>query len=91
MANEIETCVICGSTPCEWEEFGTQVVEHSRTLYKREMRGENEVIVDDNDVLIPNNTMRRQLYRVFTYLKFGVTTQIRNMFPDTEYMGFLEE
>ena len=102
--NEDKTCVICASTPCEWEEFGTKVVEHSRTLYRREMRGEKEVVVFDNGAVVPNNTMRRQLYRIFTYLKYGhlgkgnrmpipscVTTQIRNMFPDEEYMGFMEE
>ena len=24
---EVETCVVCGRRPCEWEEFGEEVVE----------------------------------------------------------------
>ena len=30
-----------------------------------------EFILDDNDVVVPNSTMRKAFYRAFMYLKFG--------------------
>lgn len=104
--DKVPTCVICGGTPCEWEEFREGVVEQSKLLYNREQRDGQEVIVDNNGVVVPNSKMRRALYRAFTYLKFGhlgkrnripipscVTKKIREMYPeaDGKYMGFHEE
>jgi hypothetical protein len=67
--DKVHTCVICGGTPCEWEEFGGGVVEQSKLLYNREQCGEQDVRVDDNGVIVPNSRMRKALYRAFTYLK----------------------
>jgi hypothetical protein len=104
--DEVPTCVICGGTPCELEEFGGGVVEQSKLLYNREQCGKQDVRVDDNGVIVPNSRMRKALYRAFTYLKFVhlgkgriipipscVTTKIREMYPETDgdYMGFHEE
>ena len=62
LAKDVETSVICGLTPFKLEEFGTHIVDHSQTLYRREISGENKVIVDNSGVVIPNNTIRRQLH-----------------------------
>lgn len=103
-AKEVETCVICGSMPREWTEFREGVVQQVNLIYHREMRGENEVIVDDNGTVVPNNAMRRKVYQIFTYLKYShlrrgncmripscATTRIRELYADEECMGFREE
>ena len=87
--------------PCEWGEFGEGVRDQSRHLYHHEQRDGKEVVVDDNGAVVPNNTLRKQLYQIFTYLKYGhlgrgnripipscVLTRIREMFPDNKFMGF---
>ena len=33
---EEAVCVECGDTPCEWKEFGDQVLESARQLYDHE-------------------------------------------------------
>jgi hypothetical protein len=31
--DEVIVCQICGSTPCEWAEFGDEVKDYSKILY----------------------------------------------------------
>ena len=62
--------------------------------------------VDDDDVLVTNERMRKALYRLFTYMKFGhlgrgnripipqcVVDKFREAYPEPDgvYMGFHEE
>jgi hypothetical protein len=67
----VATCVICGGTPCEWEEFGEGIRERSKHLYNRKQQGKQEAILDDNGVIIPNSILRKALYKAFAYLEFG--------------------
>ena len=104
--DEVTVCQICGGTPCEWVEFGEEVKEYSKRLYSHEDIDGVIALTDRDGNVIPNNKMRRALYKTFTYLKFGhlgrgnripipscVVRKIREMYPepDGNYMGFHEE
>ena len=74
-------------------------------LYDREERLVDgvKIVVDKDGVAVSNAKMRKALYRLFTYKKFGhlgkgnripipncVTDKIKEMYPDDDdsYMGF---
>jgi hypothetical protein len=91
-------CVICGGTPCEWVEFGGELVARQSLMATREMGVDGVgILLDSAGRPIQNNRMRLHLYRLFTYLKFGhlgrgnripipscVTSEIRKMYPDPD-------
>ena len=95
-------CVICGGTPCEWDEFGPELISRQSLMVRREVGDDGiENLIDSAGRSIFNNKMRLYLYRLFTYLKFGhlgrgnripipncVTSQIRNLYPDATYTEF---
>lgn len=100
---EVSTCEVCGGTPCEWEECGEDVVDQSRFLHNREVRGKKEVIADSSGIIASNSKMRKALHRAFTHLKCGrlgkgsrmpifscAAKKIREMCPDRDgnYMEF---
>ena len=86
-------CVICGGTPCDWDNFKDIIL--SRTMGLNAEHG------------IPNNLIRKEAYKIFVMEKYGylgennrikiascVTDQIRNIFPNddnSKYMGFKSE
>ena len=63
----------CGGTPCEWEEFGEQVLESKRQQKEEEGGGAAGVIQDSlNGQIVGHNVVRKALYCLFTYLnKYG--------------------
>ena len=100
---EEKVCVHCGGTPCEWDELGPDLLQREQSMHRRETIDGVIIVVDDNDNCVYNRAMRKAIYRVFTYIKYGhlgrgqripipecVLREIRNMFPerDGEYMGF---
>ena len=106
MSEEDEkVCVDCGGTPCEWDELGPDLLERVDLMHRREKIEGVTVVVDDNGNRVENGAMRKAIYRMFTYIKFGhlgrgqripipvcVLREIRNMYPerDGDYMGFKE-
>ena len=103
MHEEEIICAICGSMPCEWIEFGTSMLQNVNMTYPT--NGDRERI-DDSNVVVDNERMRKTLYKMFTREKYGhlgkgnriplpncVVVKIREAFPDPEnkYMGFHEE
>ena len=99
MPPELETCTECGETPCDWDTYGSNLME-----------GTEEFILSlqaANDGERPeNNIIRKGMYRLFVHLKFGhlgkgnrlsipccVRDQIRRKWPNDngEYMGYRSE
>ena len=102
---EESVCHHCGNTPCEWDGFGKDLLQKTGMMHFRETRNGADVVVDESGHLVPNSSMRRAMYRIFTYLKFGhlgrgvripipecVLQKIRAIYPanDGQYMGFHE-
>ena len=100
---EYVVCAVCGSMPCEWIEFGKEALEKADMTYNTNEDGNK---VDDDDVPVANARMRKALYRLFTYMKFGhlgrgnripippcVVDKFREAYPEPDgvYMGFHEE
>ena len=98
-----KVCIDCGGTPCEWDELGPDLLERIDSMHRRETLDGVVVVVDDNGNRVENKAMRKAIYRMFTYSKYGhlgrgqripipdcVLREIRNMYPerDGEYMGF---
>ena len=108
---EEEVCVHCGGTPCKWEEFGDEIAQREQEM-RRSLTvigacdHDGSQIVDKNTKeRLENKEMRKSMYRMFTYLKYGhlcrgvripipecVVAKIREKYPDPdeEYMGFME-
>ena len=109
--DEIPVCYECGGTPCQWTEFGSDLLENFQEMYVTSMQssqdGEVHTIIKDRSSghVIPNNLVRKMLYRTFTLLKYGhlgkdnrvrvppcVESKIREIAPDIHgrYTGFYE-
>ena len=109
--DEEEVCVHCGGTPCEWEEFGDDIAQREQEMRKSlslivACDHEGSQIVDRNTKQrLESKEMRKSMYRMFTYLKYGhlgrgvripipecVVGKIREKYPDPDedYMGFRE-
>jgi cobalamin biosynthesis protein CobT len=75
--DEIPVCYECGGTPCQWTEFGSDLLENFQEMYVTSMQssqdGEVHTIIKDRSSghVIPNNLVRKMLYRTFTLLKYG--------------------
>jgi hypothetical protein len=104
--DEVIVCQICGSAPSEWVEFGDEMKDCSKRLHIHKAMHGMIAMTDQDGNFIPNDKMRKALYKTFTYLKFGhlgqstripipscVVSKIRKMFPepDGNYIGFHEE
>ena len=96
-------CPICSSMPCEWLEYGRQALDESKQRYNIDENGSH---VEKNGALVPNSTIRRATYRLFTYKKYGhlgrglripipqcVLDKVREAFPEADgvYHGLFEE
>ena len=70
--DEIPVCHECGGTPCQWTEFGSDLLEKCQEMYVTSMQssqdGEVHTVIKDrsSDEVIPNNLVRKMLYRMFT-------------------------
>ena len=108
---EEEVCVHCGGTPCKWEEFGDEIAQREQEM-RRSMNlivacdhNGSQIVNKNTKERLENKEMRKSMYRMFTYLKYGhlgrgvripipecVVAKIREKYPDPdeEYMGFME-
>ena len=72
MSDEEESvCSICGGTPCDWAEFGKALMQNTATMHFREKHGDTDIVVDESGHKVPNAQMRKAMYHIFTYIKFG--------------------
>jgi hypothetical protein len=101
---DVAVCEVCGGTPCEWEEFGIELMENMKMMYDHGNDG--DPVKDRDGNIVANSTVRKGAYKLFTYMKFGhlgkgnripiphcVTKKIRERYPepDGNYMGFQRE
>ena len=101
--DEEAVCIYCANTPCEWHVYGQELLRNTALMHYRETRNGKEVVVDESGNEVSNASMRKAMYRMFTYLKFGhlgkgnripipqcVADKIREIYPaeDGKYMGF---
>ena len=88
----IPTCVVCGSSPCDWIQVMPDIV-HRGDVLKDTCCG-----MDGN---MNSGKMRKSLYQHYTYWKYGrlgrhnripipicVRNKIRELWPSEEYMGY---
>ena len=56
---------VCGSTPCEREEFGDELLSNARSVYEH-LEGDDVIErVVSHDVTMPNSKMRISLQNVY--------------------------
>ena len=110
--DDIPVCHKCGGTPCQWTEFGDSLMEKYEELYEpsTQTSQDGEVLVvtreKSSDKVIPNNLVRKSLFRMFTKLKYTylgsgnrvhlppcVESKIRGIAPDVhgKYTGFFDK
>ena len=88
-------CERCESSPCDWSIYGERLKDMSGNLYKRMIWKGEEIIVDENEVEVENDQMRRCLYNGYVFMKKGhfghgrctvvpmcVANEIRQMYPE---------
>jgi hypothetical protein len=99
-----EVCEVCGGSPCEWKELGPEVVKITEEQFSWSDNG--VIVLDEDGTPIERSTVRKAMYKLFTYLKFGhlgrgnriplpygVIKEIRKRYPelDGNYIGFHKE
>ena len=98
MENEDVCCYTCGKTPCEWLEYGVEVLDAIEKRFDcSEAKSNGYVVEIGSDNHVQNNKIRFSLYRMFTYEKFGclgkgnrmkipdcVESRIKELFPDLD-------
>lgn len=102
--NETEVCEDCGSAPCEWREWGRDVLSIADKRFTWSSDG--TILVDEGGTETPCSIVRKNFYQLFTYLKYGhlgrgvripiprcVEQEIRRRYPepDGNYLGFLND
>jgi len=105
--NEDVCCYTCGKTPCEWLEYGVEVLDAIKKRFDCSDAKSNRYVVEiglDNHV--QNNKIHFSLYRMFTFENFGclgkgnrikipdcVESRTMELFPDLEgnYTNFAPE
>jgi len=93
---ENQMCLTCARKPCDWTEFGDDILEQNQLMFGVE---------GSNSSNLSENLKRKQLYKAFTFIKFGslgsgnripiskcVVDEIRLLHPDVveNYMGYQE-
>ena len=92
---QVEMCMVCGGTPCDWDVDGEEVVTDLKEMYHLGEEGSTEA---------DNQTIRKSAYRLFIYYKYGhlgkgnrvpiapcITDHIRELWPEKEeedYTGY---
>ena len=67
-----DVCVICGGTPCEWDEHKKELEEHEENLFFCDEDGNgNKVKMDADGNPVSDSKMRFALHQAFACLKFG--------------------
>lgn len=69
--DDITVCQVCRGTPYTWVEFGDEVKESSKRLYSHKVIDGVKFVTDHGGNVVPNNTMRKALWKTFTYVKLG--------------------
>ena len=59
---EESVCSICGGTPCDWDEFGEELMKNTGMMHFREIHGNMEIVVDDGGNRVSNAQMRKAMY-----------------------------
>ena len=87
-------CEICGGTPCDWVQFGEELMEQVNLMYDINSS-------ENREHTFRNSTIRKSAYRMFTYMKYGhlgkgnripiascVVDRVRSAWPelDANYM-----
>ena len=67
--DDVPVCETCGGTPCEWEEFGVRLMEYMKMMYYH--NDDENMMTDQKGNIVPNSTVRKGAYKLFTYMKFG--------------------
>ena len=104
VSGEISVCPVCGSMPCEWDEFGQDLIDNIMLTYDHENHGAKGGLLDPmTGQAVPNSKVRKVMYKLFTYAKYDhlgkgdwipilvcVFEEIHELYPDPEgnYMGF---
>ena len=100
-------CWKCGMNPCEWIQYGQEVLDMNMMIYEQKHNDEmTAMCIDEEGKTISNAVVRKSMYRSFTYLKFGhlgkgnrvkvpncVVEKIRSMYPEDDdvYMGHYDK
>ena len=77
MYDELPVCVVCGGTPCQWDEFGGKLMEQANQMFEQTTSlgddGTTVTVLLDRSTgeIVDNRTARFKLYQMFTYLKYG--------------------
>ena len=72
-------CVVCGGTPCEWKEYGADVIQEVEVKFNHQDGG---LVVDvDTGDLVPLETLRHLCYAAFTKAKYGVLGKKNRILP----------
>ena len=67
--SSMEVCFICGGMPCEWDEYGAEMLVNLEATYPKDDQGQH--IDPSTGLPVPLNTVRFALYQSFIYLKYG--------------------
>jgi hypothetical protein len=72
MENEDVCCYTCGKTPCEWLEYGVEVLDANEKRFDCSKALSNGYVVKlGSDNHVQNNNIHFSLYHMFTYEMFG--------------------
>ena len=98
-----QVCFYCGLMPCDWEQFGHDLVEEVLEKYSKRADG---AFVDRYFNIVPSNQIRKKVYKLYVwarYRKLGFQQRlkvpiwfesgIKGTFPDPDraWMGFKEK
>ena len=67
---EDPVCEVCGGTPCEWKEYGAEVIQEVDVTFNH-WDGGLVVDVGTGDV-VPSETLQHLCYAAFTRVKYSV-------------------
>ena len=57
-------CKICGGTPCNWVQFGEELMEQVNLMC-------NINLSENREHTVCNSTIQKSTYRMFMYMKYG--------------------
>ena len=69
--DEESVCTYCAKTPCEWNVYAQELLQNTALMHFWETRNGKEVVVNEGGNEVSNTSMRKAMYRMFAYLKFG--------------------
>jgi len=70
--HDVTVCSICGCTPCEWQQYGLNVISMMMQAFDHENRTPQGQLIDPATNLPVSNTIARKVaYKFFQYDKYG--------------------